>query len=178
MVFSPFRCVVGAVSAALMLLMASSASAQARALFEDSGSGTVEWKEADVSLPAYPVDASLIPLQVGPAGNVTFFIDQKSMTLADDGVVRFTLVARSSVGAENVSFEGIRCETAERKLYAIGRKPGEWVRSRNTDWQRIEEKSINRVHAALTKEYFCPPGSIRPNLEQILNALRRDGGVR
>lgn len=178
MIFLSVYRIAGAASAVFALCLAVPALAQSRAFFEDEASATAKWKEADVPLPGYPVDAGLIPLQLGPASSISFFIDEKSMSLADDGVVRFTLVARSSGGAENVSFEGIRCETAERKLYAIGRKPGEWVRSRNSDWQRIEEKSINRVHAALTKEYFCPPGSIRPDLPGIVNALRRDGGLR
>jgi hypothetical protein len=69
-------------------------------------------------------------------------------------------VVRTQGGAENVTYEGIRCETAERKLYAIGRKPGDWVASRNVEWRQIEEKTANRVHAALAKDYFCPPGVV------------------
>lgn len=163
-------------AAVLALSLLSPAHAQRRALFEEEAK--TEWKERDLALPAYPSDVDLIPVDVGQRGNVSFLIDGKSLSLAEDGVVRFTLVARSTGGAENVTYEGIRCETAERKLYAIGRKPAEWVPSRNADWRQIEEVTINRIHAALAKEYFCPPGSVRPGLGQIIDALRRDARIR
>ena len=106
-----------------------------------------------------------------PSATARFFIDAKSLSLADDGVVRYTLVVRGSGGAENISYEGIRCETAERRLYAFGRPGGEWVRSRNDAWLRIEENAFNRQHAVLAKDYFCPPGMARPALAQIVEAL-------
>ena len=93
-------------------------------------------------------------------------------------MVRYTLVIRGSGGAENVSYEGIRCETAERKLYAIGRNGSEWVRSRNDAWQVIAENALNRQHAVLFKEYFCPPGEVRPGLDQIVRSLRRGAVMR
>ncbi|WP_374246893.1 CNP1-like family protein [Zoogloea sp.] len=177
MISALFRLPAGVLPVAIAgLLLAAPASAQRTALFEDEPKAP--WSEAEVVFPAYPADASLIPLQIGPTATARFFIDEKSLSLAADGVVRFTLVVRTQGGAENVSYEGIRCETAERRLYAVGRKPGEWVASRNVDWRQIEEKTTNRVHAALAKDYFCPPGMMRPGLGQIVESLRRDGGVR
>ncbi len=177
MISVPFRLPAGLVPAVLAgLLIAAPASAQRTSLFEDEAKSP--WQEVEMPFPAYPTDASLIPLQVGPTATARFFIDEKSLSLAADGVLRFTLVARTQGGAENVSYEGIRCQTVERKLYAIGRKPGEWVASRNVEWRQIEEKTTNRVHAALVKDYFCPPGIVPPGLGQIIDSLRRDGGVR
>jgi hypothetical protein len=77
-----------------------------------------------------------------------------------------------------VSYEGIRCETAERKLYAIGRGNGEWVRSRNDAWQVIAENALNRQHAVLFKEHFCLVGEVRPGLDQIVRSLRRAAAMR
>ncbi len=177
MISTPFRLPAGLVPAVVAgLLIAAPASAQRTALFEDESKAP--WQEVEVPFPTYPTDASLIPLQIGPTATARFYIDEKSLSQAADGVLRFTLVVRTQGGAENVSYEGIRCETVERKLYAIGRKPGEWVASRNVEWRQIEEKTTNRVHAALAKDYFCPPGVVRPGLAQIIDSLRRDGGVR
>ena len=150
-------------------------AAQRTALFEDDAAA--EWKEAELRLPAYPASTDLIPLDVRSSTRVQFFIDPRSLSLAEDGVVRYALVARGAGGAENVSFEGIRCATAERKLYALGRG-GEWVLSRNDSWYWIADNALNRQHAVLAKEYFCPPGAVRPSLPEILDLLRRDAGVR
>ncbi|WP_374265366.1 CNP1-like family protein [Zoogloea sp.] len=177
MTFMPMRLCARALPVAVVALVAASpAFAQVRALFEDVGK--TDWKEAELKLPAYPLDANLIPLAVSPFATARFFIDEKSLSLGDDGVVRYTLIVRASGGAQNVSYEGIRCETAERKLYAFARPDGEWTRSRNDTWQQIEEKNYNRQHAVLAKDFFCPPGAVRPGLGQIVEALRREGGVR
>jgi len=161
---------------AAVLLSSQTSFAQSRALFEDAPK--VEWKELEVKLPAYPAAPNLIPLYVSPLATAQFFIDEKSLSLAEDGVVRYTLVVRAAGGAENVSYEGIRCETAERKLYAIGRGDGEWMRSRNDAWRRIENNALNRQHAALANDFFCPPGDVRPSLAQIVQSLRREGRLR
>ena len=158
------------------VLLATPAHAQRTALFEDAAKSP--WQEAEVHLPAYPASADLLPLYVSSTATASFFIDGKSLSIADDGVVRYTLVIRGSGGAENVSYEGIRCETAERKLYAIGRNGSEWVRSRNDAWQVIAENALNRQHAVLFKEYFCPPGEVRPGLDQIVRSLRRGAVMR
>lgn len=150
-------------------------AAQRTALFE--GGDAPEWKEAELRLPAYPASADLIPLDVRSSTRAQFFIDGRSLSLAEDGVVRYTLLVRGAGGAENVSFEGIRCATAERKLYALGRN-GEWVPSRNDAWHWIADNALNRQHAVLAKEYFCPPGAARPSLPEVLDLLRKDAGVR
>ena len=150
-------------------------AAQRTAFFEESSAP--EWKEAEFRLPAYPSDADLIPLDLRSPTRAQFFVDARSLSLAEDGVVRYSLVVRGAGGAENVSFEGIRCATAERKLYALGRG-GEWVPSRNDSWQLIADNALNRQHAVLAKEYFCPPGSVRPSQAEILDLLRKDAGVR
>ncbi|MBL0285430.1 MAG: CNP1-like family protein [Zoogloea sp.] len=151
------------------LLSVSVAHAQRTALFESENKP--DWKEGEVRFPPYPAPADLLAFDVSSSATASFFIDARSLSLADDGVVRYTLVVRGAGGAENVSYEGIRCETAERKLYAIGRG-GEWVRSGNVEWARIADNALNRQHAVLFKEYFCRPGEARPVLDQIVRSLR------
>jgi hypothetical protein len=72
-----------------------------------------------------------------------------------DGVVRFTLVARSPSGAENVSHEGIRCKNGVYKVYAFGRADRTWT-ERASDWRPIEPRGYQRWRNALWREYFCP----------------------
>jgi hypothetical protein len=89
-----------------------------------------------------------------------------------DGVVRYTLVARSPQGAETVTFEGIRCSTREVRGYATGRPDGSWSR-RDTPWRPIPSRHVQRWHAALADEYFCVGGIALLNAEEGVQALRR-----
>jgi hypothetical protein len=90
-------------------------------------------------------------------------------------VVRYVLVVQAAGGARNVSFEGMRCETRERRVYASGRPDGSWSRSRNQDWQRIRDVPANRQHTALYYDYFCPGGSVVASIAAALEAFRRGG---
>lgn len=145
-------------------------------LFEEEAKPA--WKEIEPEFPAFPERANLIRLDLGSESTSLSFVDEKSLTLAGDGVVRFTLVVRGAGGAQNVSFEGIRCETVERKLYAIGRGDREWVRPRADEWQGIRDNAFNRQYALLAKDFFCPMGAIRPNREEIVRSLRQAAGLR
>lgn len=135
------------------------------------------WSEMQAQLPAYPTDANLISLDVGSVSTHRFFVDAKSVSADKDGVVRYTLVIKTSGGATNVSFEGIRCETREQKYYAIGRADGSWTRARDPQWRYIEFRQVNAHHITLYGEFACNGKFVRGTAEQIVRALRR-GPVR
>jgi hypothetical protein len=133
-----------------------------------------EWREGEVRLPAYPKRDDLIEFQVSAASDFRFFVDSASLSVGRDGVVRYTLVARSPTGAENVSHEGIRCHAGTYRIYAFGRGDGRWS-ERATDWRAIEPKSVQRWHNALWREYFCPQRVPIADAAEGLDALRRGG---
>jgi hypothetical protein len=139
-------------------LPAGPAFAQSRAAVEDDGESKIRG-ELEVKLPAPPKAENLLPFEAGAANSNRFFIDVQSILVGDDGIVRYTLVIRSASGAENVSFEGMRCETVEQKYYAFGRRDGTWSNARSSTWRRIQYKEINRHHGILYSDYFCPDGS-------------------
>lgn len=131
------------------------------------------WQEIALQLPAPPRQENLLRFDVGPATRNAFFIDPDSISIGEDGVIRYTLVAKTPEGASNVSFEGIRCETRERRFYAFGRSDGTWSRSRNNQWEPVREGGVNRQHAALFQEYFCPAGVIADSVKGVQQALRQ-----
>jgi hypothetical protein len=63
--------------------------------------------------------------------------------------------SRAQAGGENVSYEGIRCETHEQKYYAFGRRDGTWSNARSSEWHSIEYKDINGQHGVLFADYLC-----------------------
>lgn len=134
---------------------------------------TAPWQEQAVELPSAPRQEDLLPFVVSAATGNRFFVDARSLRVDGDGVVRYVLVVETPGGARNVSFEGMRCETRERRIYASGRADGSWSPSRNRGWERIREAVANRHHAALFTEYFCPIGVIARSREEALSALRR-----
>ncbi|GAB2180067.1 hypothetical protein DLREEDagrD3_02900 [Denitratisoma sp. agr-D3] len=125
------------------------------------------WTEKTVALPPFPKEADLLEFYVAAVASNRFFIDKTSIAPSEDGVVRYTLVIQTSGGATNVTYEGIRCDTGEVKVYGLGRNDGTWAQSRNPQWKPIENKPINRHHAALRAEYFCTQGMIRDQAEGI-----------
>lgn len=119
------------------------------------GDGRTEpWVEAETPLPSLPLERDLIPFYVSATTPNTFLVDGRTLGIGEDGVVRYVLLIRTPGGAENVSFEGVRCETLERRIYAIGRQ-GAWVSARNSAWVPIVFNSYNRHQAALAQEYLC-----------------------
>jgi hypothetical protein len=133
------------------------------------------WGEIETQLPAAPKADNLLPFFVSATTDNKFMVDRESISVAVDGVVRYTLVVVSSSGAQNVSYEGLRCASAERRLYAFGRSNATWSKARANQWLRIEESTLNRHHAALYWEYFCPNGVVVRDAEEARMALRSGG---
>ena len=133
------------------------------------------WREQEMVLPPAAKDAAWQPFYVSAATENRFFIDRDSLSVGEDGVVRYVLKVETPEGARNVTFEGMRCETRELRVYAIGRRDGSWVNSRNKAWERIRDAVSNRHHAALFLDYFCPGGVIVRTAQEANDALRRGG---
>jgi hypothetical protein len=158
--------------AAIALLLASTVVCAQSRFEEDFDDAEKPWAEIAVQLPPAPAAENLVPFYVSAIATQSFFIDTKSVTVGTDGVVRYTLVARSPEGATNVSYEGIRCMSFEKKLYAFGRPDGSWSRSRRDQWERISSNDANRQHAALAKDYFCTEKTVAGNARDIIERIR------
>ena len=135
-----------------------------------------DWKEGEVEMPAPPQAAGLRAFDIGSTSPNAFFVDEQSVTVGEDRVVRYTLVVRTPGGAENVTFEGIRCATGERRIYASGRKDGTWTPMKNSEWQPISVNNYNRPRAALAYDYFCDGPAAPRDRKHALQLLeqRRD----
>lgn len=130
------------------------------------------WVEFEHQLPPAPEMKNLIPIEIGSLSANRFAVDEPSVTFGPDGVIRYTLIVTSPGGARNVSYEGMRCSTAERRLYAIGRADGTWVKPRSgNQWVRIAENNHNRHHAALFRDYFCTAGGTVGDTEEARRVL-------
>jgi hypothetical protein len=140
-------------------LLPLSVTAQPRAEQEEEAGDKKLLPELEIRLPPYPKPANLVEFEPSAASSNRFFVDTESILVGSDGIVRYTLVIRGPGGAENVSYEGMRCETMEQKFYAFGRRDGTWSNARASEWRQIRYQEINRQHGVLYVNYFCPDGS-------------------
>ena len=129
-------------------------------------------------LPAAPQKANLLPFYVSPTATLDFAVDGKSLSVTEEGIVRFTLVVTSAAGASNISHEGIRCSTFERKRYATGQQDGSWTPARRDVWEPIRDMGANRQHAALAKDYFCDGEAVSGKAATIVDRLSKKKTLR
>jgi hypothetical protein len=154
-------------SAAVLTAFATPARAQ------DLDMETKPWREIEAALPAYPRTENLVPLIAGQASGHRFFVDAPSLSIGSDGVVRYTLVIRTSGGAMNVTHEGMRCNERVLKIYAVGQQSGAWQQARDPQWRRLEYRTINNHHGILHSDYLCDGREPVKSAQEMVRRLRQ-----
>ena len=130
------------------------------------------WQEQPVVLPAWPHSEHLIELAVNNRGApFETFIDSNSISVAEDGVVRFTSVQISSNGVWNVTYEGLHCGKRAYRRYAYGIRE-QWHLLHGSDWQRLTTEGTGRYRYVLYKYFMCRTAESRKDASQIVQKLR------
>lgn len=134
------------------------------------------WEENVAKLPAYPKNENLLPFNVSSATNNKFMIDTASISVGNDRVVRYTVVIESPRGARTVNYEGLRCETMERKIYGFGQADGKWTENARAAWEGIKLRSLLSYHKALYEDIFCDVGISIWNADEAIRKLKQQAG--
>jgi hypothetical protein len=113
-----------------------------------------------------------VKMHVSADTEFRYYVDQASVSVGADRIVRYVIVSRSPSGAENVSFEGIRCP-GDYRVYAVGRPDGSWG-GRPTEWREIP-RNANAGQNALARQYFCPGRHPIATNDEGQRALRAGG---
>lgn len=161
---------------ALLLAACSSDTSRMKSDWELAHEGQLIREESAASalvLPPFPRNDRLLRFDVPSTSDFTFFIDPASLSLGQDRVVRYVLVARSPSGVDNTSYEGMNCAAREFAIYATGQQ-GEWRRAASA-WKPIEQSGARRWHSELYRDYFCPGGIAISDSAQGVTNLRRGG---
>ena len=156
--------------ACLLLAFSLHANAQLFGIDEEDKQDEKEWK---VELPPFPEEANLLSFYVSPIQTQQFAIDEASLAVGTHEV-RYTLVATSSSGAKNISYEGIRCNGGKYRRYAIGRSDSTWYLSHRDEWLDIQYREANRPQASLVLNFFCQDKSIAGAPKDILFRMRNN----
>jgi hypothetical protein len=141
----------------------------------DGAGDETPWQELEFEPPAFPKLDKLREFYVSAMATNKYFIDPATLTVGADGVVRYVLVVKTAGGATNVSYEGMLCKDRTWKHYAAGRSSsGTWTKApaASSVWRPIENIPVNRHHAALSRDLFCPLGNPIGSADEGRNALR------
>lgn len=139
------------------------------------------WKEEGDNLPAYPQDNDLLEVAGPPAyQNYQYLIDEKSLKVGQDGVVRYTLVIRSSSGADNVMYDGIRCTTQQLKSYAYGSTgmngKKKFIKKQSIDWKAFRLSGVTAYAPIFVTNYFCDHYGIALKRHEIIQNIKYGKG--
>jgi len=127
--------------------------------------------EPEVKLPSFPKEQTLIRYDVTPKTSLEYFVDSTSISLPGEGIVRFTVVAKTA-SAENVSYEGFRCITREHKIYARANRDGAWVMVKGAGWEPVSERTTPMFRRELYWNFFCPSKHTINTPREGVDALR------
>jgi hypothetical protein len=130
------------------------------------------WSEAVIAPPAAFSTELLLPFDVRTTSTLTYGIDPNTLTVDEDGVVRYVMVARSSSGALNVLYQGIRCATAETKTYGRLSDKGNWNASNGAAWQELSFRGTTRPAMILARQGVCEGRTVAGNAQKILATLK------
>lgn len=133
----------------------------------------VLWQEKATEPPkTFSID-KLQAFTVSPGSALTYGIDPDSLTVGEDWVVRYVLVARSASGALNVLYEGIRCQSAEVKTYARwDNNRSAWHSPSNSEWKPMSFGGATRPAMVLAKEGLCNGNAVNGNPRKMLATLK------
>jgi hypothetical protein len=137
----------------------------------DAADAKVVPVEKPVVLPAFPKDPDLTEFGVGASSSHRYFVDGSTIDVGADGVVRYALVVKTAGGASNASYEGIRCSTYEKRVYALGHPQRKWIEAKRSVWEPIQRGRAGEHHAVLYAEYFCPDRRIVADRAEALRAF-------
>ncbi|MCV0440000.1 MAG: CNP1-like family protein [Hydrogenophaga sp.] len=142
-------------------------SQEARAQTDDP-----PWQEAAVALPAMFNADRLQIFEVKRDSALTYGIDPETLSVGNDGVVRYVLVARSSSGALNALYQGIRCETAEVKTYGRWDNRDSWNTDSKEEWQALSFSGFTRPAMMLARAGICEGRTVTGDARRILRTLK------
>lgn len=121
--------------------------------------------------PAFDVKR-LIPLEAPRSSSLALGIDPATLTITRDGVVRYVVVASSPGGGMNVMYEGIRCATAQFRVYARYHADSGWTPNGQAAWQSLYDPMPSKHPLNLALSGVCAGKAPNNSSADIVRALK------
>ncbi|HXD41834.1 MAG TPA: CNP1-like family protein [Ramlibacter sp.] len=137
-----------------------------------------DWREAEAPPPPAVRLDGLIPLEM-PRSALRFGVDPASVSLGSDRIVRYVVVAVSATGAVNALYEGLRCDTAEFKVYARASAASGWALAKDPPWRTLRDGQQSSSHTMLiARSGACFGRAPNRSAVEIVRDLRAQANAR
>ena len=130
-----------------------------------------DWREAEAPPPPALKLEGLIPLEM-PRSALRFGVDPASISVGSDRVVRYVMVATSANGAVNALYEGLRCNSAEVKVYARHSGSGGWSLAKDSTWRPLHNAQNSSHSLQIARSGACIGRAPNQSAAQIVRDLR------
>lgn len=134
------------------------------------------WQENAVELRKLPADDDLLAVQVDSLpDSLQVHLAASSLTYTPaDRVLRYWVVITSPAGAYNASFEGMRCDVGEYRIYAYGnpRRTPQVQPAAKAKWQPVGEIRSGSYRPEMMRTLLCNESRRPRQVAEILATLR------
>lgn len=130
-----------------------------------------DWREAEAPPPPAVKLDGLIPLEM-PRSDLRFGVDPASVTLGQDGIVRYVVVATGEGGALNALYEALRCDTGQFKVYARYNAGSGWTIVKDSQWRDLRDAAGSGHGLAIARSGACMGRAPNRSASQIVRDLR------
>lgn len=162
-------------SSLLGLLVATCAlwMAPAQAYLLDDDADAAQWQEDAVPpAPAFSAD-NTVSFEVSRHSELHHGIDPSTLSVGQDGVVRYVRVATSPSGALNATYEGVRCSSAEVRSYAYWTASEKsWRENPHALWLPLNQGAATLAAKVLAYTALCDGRTPNGTPKQILLDLK------
>lgn len=138
------------------------------------------WQESDAQVPDLPADDEWVTLPMDSLPKTQMLALSKNHIVIDkkDLVVRYWLLIRSTGGAYNAMYQGLRCRTREVINYAYGQQHRDpmVVEVKEPKWMDIGKRGRGNYAHELSTDIFCS-GEVPRNARQVEQAMAGVYGI-
>lgn len=132
-----------------------------------------DWKEAEAGAPPSFNKDRVIAIEMPHYVSLRIGVDPATLSIGEDGVVRYVVIATSTSGLTSAIYEGIRCSSAEVKTFARSSSGGQWTVNANQEWRDLNGRLPSKHALALVRQGLCdgrsaPAGGV----PAIINTLK------
>ena len=119
-----------------------------------------DWQESELPAPPMFRADRLVPVEMPRHITLQVGVDPETLRLTADGLVRYVVVAKSSSGTINATYEAIRCLTGEVKTYARYSANGQWIPMVKPQWKPLTQNQPSPHAIVLAQQGLCSGRSV------------------
>lgn len=114
----------------------------------------------------------LIFLPGSSNASVRVGVDPATLVIGKDDIVRYVVVAISEAGNTTAQYEGIRCRSAEAKVYARYNADSLWSLVKEPQWRSLFDASPSAHTLKLARGGVCASASANTTVQRMVEALQ------